>query len=330
MPEPSGESSLRRGETTGPVVVVLSWHGRADTLDCVASLLDDPTAARVLVVDNGSFDGVLDEVARRWPEVATLQTGVNLGFAGGMNRGIEWALDRGASAVTVLNNDTLVPPGVIRRSVELARGRRAVSPEVRYRDRQDEIWFGGGELHRRLAFPHHTPSSRLAPPVDGVRATELLAGCCLTATAEVWREVGLFDERFFLNFEDSEWSLRAVGAGVELVVDTRSQILHSVSASFTGSASLLGTFYYVRNGLLFGRLAGGSALARLRFLRHRAVPPLAATARGGRPGEAFRRAVLTAWAIGCHLVRRYGVAPEAVQRLARVWGAQPERVRPIA
>ena len=95
------------------VVVVLNYKGRTDTLDCLQSLVAGSPAAEVLVVDNGSDDGVLSFVRQRWPNVRTLQLEENRGFAGGMNAGIRWAIEAGADTVTVLNNDTLVPPGVI-------------------------------------------------------------------------------------------------------------------------------------------------------------------------------------------------------------------------
>lgn len=301
------------------VVVVLSWFGKRDTLECVASLLADPVPVTVLVVDNGSFDGVLEEVAARWPEVATLQTGSNLGFAGGMNRGVEWALDQGATYVTVLNNDTIVPVGTIGHLQLVAAEQRAVSPEVFYRDRPDDLWFGGGSLDQRSMFPHHTPVDRLGLAENGLRSTELLAGCCITASAATWQKAGLFDERFFLNFEDSEWSLRARSAGIGLVVDCSRSILHTVSASFVREAAFLSTFYFVRNGLLFNRVCGGSAFSRLRFLRRKASLVVTASIRGRAWKRAARHAVMVAWAVGCDVFRRYGAAPARLQRLASGW-----------
>jgi GT2 family glycosyltransferase len=301
------------------VVVVLSWFGRSDTIECVRSLLQQPIPATVLVVDNGSFDGVLEEVAELWPRVATLQTGANLGYAGGMNRGIQWALERDAQFVTVLNNDTVIPLGVIDRTQDLARQRLAVSPEVFYRNEPTKVWFGEAALDPELMVPEHTPQRYLAATHDGLRQTELLAGCFITASASVWREVGLFDERFFLNFEDSDWSLRARAHGVDLVVDSTVSILHSVSASFVGDAATLSTFYFVRNGLLFNRLAGGSWVSRIRFLRHKALLVVTASMRAGDRRRATRLGVVVCWALFAHLMRRYGAAPRRLQRTVTRW-----------
>src|SRR5712691_12351014 len=97
------------------VVIVLNWNGRADTLGCLESLavVDYPNW-EVLVVDNGSEDGSVGAIHRDYPGITVLETGKNLGFAGGNNRGIEAALTRGAEFILLLNNDTTVAPDVLR------------------------------------------------------------------------------------------------------------------------------------------------------------------------------------------------------------------------
>ncbi|MDN4481759.1 glycosyltransferase family 2 protein [Demequina muriae] len=315
------------GHRTSHVVVVLNWHGRADTLLCVESLLADPDAPHVLVVDNGSEDGTVEEVERRWPGVFTVQTGENLGFAGGMNRGITWARSHGATVITVLNNDTVVPVGTMGvLSAAAASGLCAISPEVRYRDHPDRVWFGGGTLAPPDWFPHHTPDAMLAPSHEGTRTVDVLSGCCVTASAEVWDRVGGFNERYFLNFEDSEWSVRAARAGVRLQVRTDAVILHAVSASFTGAAASLGTYYYVRNGLDFNRVAGGDRRSRRRFVT-RVARDAAARRRRERAWRAAARElrmVAHGWADFSR--GRMGPAPARLARTTARWasaGAQP-------
>lgn len=311
----------------GPdVVVVLSYHGREDTERCVESLVDGSPGARVLVVDNGSFDGVLERVAERWPQVATLQTGTNLGFAGGMNRGVAWALRNRADTITVLNNDTLVSPGAIAALARIARAGVAVSPEVRYADGSERVWFGGGVVDGATSLARHLSEGELralpSSAAGGFRRSEVLAGCCITATAGTWQRVGPFDERYFLMFEDSDWSLRATRAGIPLVVSTDVVIHHRVSASFTGSYSYLGLYYYARNGLLFGAGRRPWALrARVLFLRRHVVPVLGRDVREGNWREAVRRSLIAGIAVASHVVRRYGRAPRWLEALASSWSA---------
>lgn len=308
---------------TRHVVVVLNWFGRDDTLACVDSLRDGSPEAVVLVVDNGSFDGTLEEVVLTRPGVHTLQTGRNLGFTGGMNAGLGWALGRGAAVVTLLNNDTLVPPGVMARLAAVAETGVAVSPVVTYADDPSRAWFAGGEVDRRTGLPHHGPSVRLAAlDEDGLRPTEVLAGACLTASDATWRRVGLLDERFFLLFEDSEWSRRAVASGIPLRVDARSVVRHRVSASFGGHMSYLGLFYYVRNGLLFLRTGRAGAPTSVRFLREHVLPQVRSGGSDAR-GDLLRRAAVVAAALATYALRRFGEAPGPVRAAAARWTRDP-------
>lgn len=328
MSDPSGG----RG---GHTVVVLSYRGREDTLRCVASVLAG-SRARVLVVDNGSHDGVLAEAAARWPQVATLQTGTNLGFAGGMNAGLRRALDDGAAVVTVLNNDTVVDAGALDRLAHRAAGARAaISPEIRYLHDPDRVWFAGARLDPHDGLPRHldareaTARRGRTDAGDAPYRVDLLAGCCVTAGRDVWESVGGFDERYFLDFEDSDWSVRARRAGVALEVDPGAIVRHAVSASFVGAYSYLGLYYYARNALLFARTSGRHprrprhAVQVARLLRHRLLPVPVRVARDSGPRTGLRHGVVLAAALGANAARRYGRAPARLERLADRWVKTP-------
>lgn len=309
----------------GHVVIVLNFHGREDTLRCVDSLVSGSPEAAVLVVDNGSHDGTAAEVRRRWPQVATVENPTNLGFAGGMNTGLRWALAQEAAVVTVLNNDTIIPAGAMQHLAESAGEGAGVSPEVRYADGSERVWFGGGTIDEATGLARHLSDAELerqALDGRGRRPTPTLAGCCVTAQRETWERIGLFDERYFLNFEDADWSVRARDAGIPLFVDPRVVIHHEVSASFTGAYSYLGLFYYARNGLLFvrGRLRGSRGQAA-RFLRHHVAPDVVQRARRGERTEARRRLLVVAVAVSCWSAKRFGPAPAWLVRRAARWSS---------
>lgn len=309
----------------GPdVVVVLSYNGADDTLDCVDSLISGSPKVDVLVVDNGSEDDVLERVIARWPQVHTLQTGDNLGFCGGMNTGLLWALGHGARTVTVLNNDTLIPVGAMEKLVARALEGSVVSPEVRYADRPEVVWFGGGLVDPDTTLPRHRQGAELVRAAgDELSTTPILAGCCVTATSSVWNEVGLFDERFFLMFEDAEWSVRAGRDGVRLLVDHSVTIYHKVSASFKGPFVYLGLYYYTRNGLRFGSIyRPWSPRARLRFLRRHVLTAPVSRFRQGHPRVALRMLLTVALAIAARAIGAYGRAPRLVEAAARRWAAR--------
>lgn len=296
------------------VVVVLSYHGRSDTEACVASLLADPKPPTVLVVDNGSDDGVLESVRRTWPGVLTHQTGENLGFAGGMNAGLRLALAGGARTVTILNNDTVIPAGVVGALAARAELGELVSPVVERMD--GSVWFAGGLVNPETGVPEHVFDERLeALPIDGaVRRSEVLAGCCLTASADTWHRLGLFDERYFLICEDSDLSLRARDLGIPRTVLTDVRIQHKVSASFGVSRAHVGSYYFLRNALLLTREHGGSGPAqRWRLLRTRVLPGVTAAVRQRDWRSAGRQARVLGVASLHHARRRYGRAPRWVE-----------------
>ena len=306
------------------VVVVLSYFGREDTLSCLESIVPSEYAIHPLVIDNGSFDGVLDASRARFGDrISTLQLETNQGFTGGMNAGLRWALERGARTVTLLNNDTVVSPGALERLEQTAAGGAAVAPEIRYLADAGHVWFGGGVVDPSTGLARHLAEGELSPTdEDGVRESEVLTGCCVTATAEVWRRVGLFDERFFLNFEDSDWSVRATQLGVPLLVDTRAVIHHAVSASFAGEFSYLGLYFFARNGLTFvhERTSAG-VLGEARFIRRHLLPQLKP-----RPSRSMRsvgrNGLVLGYAFRDALTGRFGGAPTRLQRVAKAWASQ--------
>ncbi|GMA24897.1 hypothetical protein GCM10025864_26560 [Luteimicrobium album] len=311
------------------LVVVLSFEGREDTLRCVASLVDGSPAHTVLVVDNGSGDGTVAAVEERFPQVRTHETGANLGFAGGMNVGVARGLAEGFDAITILNNDTVVEPGAMDRLVAAAmRDAVAVSPRVVYLADPTRDWFAGGVLDPHDGLPRHAPydearyRAETADAAGGCYPVDLLAGCCIAASSSAWRRVGGFDERYFLNFEDSDWSLRARAAGFSLQVDPRAVVRHRVSASFVGQHSYLGTFYYTRNLLLFARTWRGHGPRGWAMLWRRVVRPLPSQLRGTGIRESARRTAVVASGVVAHLTRRYGRAPRALERRATSWAGR--------
>lgn len=203
--------------------VVANWNGGAENLECIASLLEQGLAPeQVVFVDNGSTDGSLELVERRFPGLAFLRNGANLGFGEASNQGARLALERGAEAVYFANNDTTLEPGALDRLArELADEPKLgiVGPRVLYKEPRELVWCAGGMLTWRQNVStlrgHRKPDGpewKARSPVDYV------AGCALLARRETLEEVGLFDARYFAYMEDVDLCLRAKRAGWEVVI----------------------------------------------------------------------------------------------------------------
>ncbi|MCR4287544.1 MAG: glycosyltransferase family 2 protein, partial [Deltaproteobacteria bacterium] len=140
-------------------VIVLNWNGYQDTIECVESLkgVDYPDL-EIIIIDNGSIDDSVEVLRRRFPALLVLETGRNLGFAGGANFGIRRALNDGADYVIVLNNDTVVDEGFVRELVEAAREHKdagILCSKVYFYDRPDAIWYAGAEFNTLLGWGRH-------------------------------------------------------------------------------------------------------------------------------------------------------------------------------
>ena len=111
----------------GVCCVIVNWNVWRDTLDCLASLLEqDYGNLQILVVDNGSTDDSVERIRSSFPEARLIETGKNVGFPSGCNVGLRAAFAGNAELVLVLNNDTVCPPDTLRKLI-----RRAVaSPEA--------------------------------------------------------------------------------------------------------------------------------------------------------------------------------------------------------
>jgi GT2 family glycosyltransferase len=308
-------------------VVVLNWNGAEDTIACLRSLRTSTVPLCVMVVDNGSTDDSLERIAASGLADEIIAAGANLGYAEGNNRGLRSALAGGYEVVVVLNNDTTVARDAIECLIDaLPPGvPMAASPEIRYFNAPDESWFRGGVIDR--GWPRHLQPAENGPlvspgrPATGespqVLPTPILTGCCIAARRETWQRVGLFDPAYFLIFEDSDWSLRASRSGTLMAVIPASRIFHRVSRSFDAAeVSLLGNFYFVRNGLRFQASYFGRH--RARFVWQWLLLPGPAQLHAGQGRDAlFRTLGAVTYACG-----QSGRAPRAVERLAMALSAR--------
>ncbi len=236
-------------------VVVLNWNGLADTVECLESCRKIAyPQLRLLVVDNGSTDGSEAELRRRFPDVELVQTGRNLGFAGGNDVGIRHALAAGADLVLLLNNDTVVAPDFVDALVRAAAAAPAAGmlvSKIYYFDAPDRLWYAGGHTYEWLGWGRNRGTGqRDAGQFEAVVPTNRPTGCSLMVTRALCEKVGLLDEDFFCYCEDLDWGMRARNAGFEVLYVPGSKVWHKVSRSTGGSRSGASLYYYVRNVLL--------------------------------------------------------------------------------
>jgi GT2 family glycosyltransferase len=213
-------------------VIVLNWCGEEDTVACVESLRRSTyPRLSILVVDNASPDGSGDRLRARLAGVEVLQTGANLGYAGGNNRGFDRVLKDAADYVLVLNNDTVVDPECVAALVETARRADAalVAPKILYHDAPHLIWYAGGDFLPARALGRHRREGELdATSPARAEPITFATGCCFLIRADVLRALGGFDESYFAYVEDVELSLRITRAGLRMFVEPNARLYHRI------------------------------------------------------------------------------------------------------
>lgn len=231
------------GDTHPPrvAVIVLTWNGRALTLDCLESLAAVTTpGVHVMLVDNASTDGTVGAVRKRFGDnVEIVANNTNLGFAGGNNAGIQRALDATFDYILLLNNDTIVDPGFIDPLLTGMSEKVGIAgPKIYYYTPSDQIWFAGGEvsLHRGTAR-HIGIRERDLGQHDSPRRVDYISGCALMARRDVFERIGLLDPGYRAYFEDVDFCMRATRAGFDVIYAPRSKVWHRISASTGGQLS---------------------------------------------------------------------------------------------
>jgi len=240
------------------LVIVLNWNGADDTRACLASLMvAAPPAFDVLVVDNGSRQSVAPAVRDAYPTVRCVELPTNLGYAGGNNVGLRYALDHGYRYAYVLNNDTVVEPGWLEPALTLAGGERvaAVGAKVVSFDDPRRLWMTYGAVNYRQSLISLAGwGERDYGQYDEPREVEWVPGCALLLSCAALRDVGLFDERFFAYHEDVDWCTTAHERGWHVLFAPGSVVRHRGNRTLGGPAYTSPRKYLsARSTVLFAR-----------------------------------------------------------------------------
>lgn len=216
------------------------------------------------------------------PPLVLIRNGANLGFAGGNNVGLRYALARDFDYVWLLNPDTVVRPDALRRMVEAMREDPSMGAcgctVLHYAEPDTVQALGGARYDRWLALPHHIGAG--LPAGAEVDAGEVEArmsyvyGASMLVSRRFLEEVGLLSEDYFLYFEELDWAMRARGR-FRLGFAPRSVVYHREGAKLGSgrTKSPVSDYYFMRNRIRVTRrfsprtlptvyLALGAALLR--------------------------------------------------------------------
>ena len=223
-------------------IIILNYNTMQLTLDCLASLakVKNEISFEIILSDNGSTDGSVEAIAKKYPEVRIVENNANLGFAKGNNAARKFA--RGKD-ILFLNTDTIVNGGVLSETVNYLESH----PEIGALTCKLVLANGDLDKDARRAFPtpwvslthlvlhldKPFPKSKLFAKYwygyvspDLIQEVDVIQGAYFLTSKKLLDEVGWFDEAYFLDGEDIDlcWKIRKLG--YKIVYYPAVQILH--------------------------------------------------------------------------------------------------------
>lgn len=272
-------------------ISLVNFNGRTNTLVCLDSIKKiktDGFKLTVLVIDNKSNEELdLKETYLSEIPLKIIFNKDNLGFAGGHNVGIRYALQNDADYVLILNNDTIIDGNLLQELLTIAEKDEKngiVAPKIyfakdnefhkeRYKkeDLGRVLWYAGGQMDWGNIIGKHRGVDEVdRGQYEEISETGFASGACMFIKREVFEKIGLFDEKYFLYYEDADFCQRAVKRGYKIVYAPDAILWHKNAGSVGGSGSGLQDYYISRNRLLFG-LKYASYRSKLALLKESVI-----------------------------------------------------------
>lgn len=219
-------------------IIIINWNSYEVTQTTILSL--DNTSYKdydIILIDNHSTDGSLEKLEATFKEITFLKSNENLGFAGGNNLGIQYAIDKGYMYTMLLNNDVEVEFNFLEPLVEKLDNNNhigAVQPLIYFHHDRTIIWNAGSEFNRWLGI---TISNGYNQRDEGQKERykekkiDWITGCAFMVKTEILAQIGALNHQFFIYYEDVDLSFRIKEAGYQLSYVPTSVIYHIAGMS---------------------------------------------------------------------------------------------------
>lgn len=253
-------------------VITINFNTEKETHEWLASMqqaVHNDYNLQIVIIDNASEIPFVLEESEKKENVHVICNEENTGFTGGNNRGINYALKHNADYVMIINNDTIVDSHLIVKLLDVLESNEktgAVSPKIYFargnefhKDRYEKnelgkvFWYAGGFTDWKNVMSVHRGVDEVDHgQYEVVEPVTFASGCCMLLKRSVLERVGLFDDKYFLYFEDADLNERIQLAGYNIVYVPSAVVWHKNAASSGGSGNTLQDYFMTRNRMLFG------------------------------------------------------------------------------
>jgi GT2 family glycosyltransferase len=237
-------------------IILVNYNGYKDTIECVNSLKKiNYKNYKIIIVDNASSDDSLNILRQKTNNSIIIESKKNLGFAGGNNLGIKYALNHDADYIMLLNNDTLVKIDFLDNMINSFNKNNKVGLvgcKIMYHPKKSIIWYGGGYIDWfKFIGAHYGMRQIDNGQCDDEKEIDFMTGCCMLIKREVFEKVGLLSEDYFMYFEDVDFCVKVRNGGYKIWYNPKAIIYHKVGLSSGGEESPFSIKWCTRNRLLF-------------------------------------------------------------------------------
>ena len=259
------------------------------------------------VIDNASRDAGVTMTRAQGARYRVIENSTNVGFAAGSNQGIRVALEDGCEYILLLNNDVVFGPDLLRKLVEglTQYDCQITTPKMYYHNPPDLIWAAGGAFRSWRVHPtvHYGLYEKDRGQYSQPAQVTFSPACCLLIRGEVFARVGMMDEHYFVYYDDSDWMLRAMHAGLRTWYLPDAKLWHKVS-SLIGRNSEFATNQIVKNHAYYNGKHMSRPAAFIRGVLHCSAYILQwLTDKGG--GRVMARKKLAWWNEGTRMAKEH-------------------------
>ena len=234
-------------------IVLVNYNGFLFIIECLDSLakIDYPNV-RIVVVDNASSDGSLEQIAKNHTGVKIILLSDNFGFSRANNEGSRWCLSNNCEYVLLLNNDTIVEVDFLSKLMDQADSKAMLIPKIYCYPNKELINnnVGSFDYWRGVTIPYFY-GKKDSQQSEKIQPVAMASACAILIPRNAFKEIGFLDESYFLYWEDTDFIVRAVNLGYQIKFVPQAVIYHKEGVSSGGRASPLAIYYNNRNRLYF-------------------------------------------------------------------------------
>lgn len=231
--------------------IIVHFGDPKTTNDCIEGIQKYTKVSRIIVVNNDTTSDLT--FLKKNKNVIIFDNKKNVGFARGVNIGINYAIKNNARYVLLLNNDTVISSDFVSPLVLFLRNNMdagIVGPVIKFKKNGVVNLDFGGKVNLFFGKTKHDNRERFDVTVPFKVA--YVSGCCMLIKSEVIKNVGILDGQYFLYYEDVDYCLRAKERGYSTYVEPNSLIYHHLSEG-VGKNSEKAIYYQTKSAMLFGK-----------------------------------------------------------------------------